>query len=112
MFDLGRQLQRALGWKRMSILAGACPGCFGIGQVFERSSNEIGSYMLVFSGIQYMEEAILEPNISTHIAPRSPLSSVVLMQVSSLLASVVTFSKSGHAEDCLVDGKHVAHRTR
>ena len=33
LFDLGGQLQRALGWKRMSILAGACPDCFGIEQV-------------------------------------------------------------------------------
>ena len=35
LFDLGGQSQRALGRKRMSILAGACPGCFGIEQVSE-----------------------------------------------------------------------------
>ena len=74
MFDLGGQLQRALGWRRMSILAGACPGCFGIEQVSERTSNGIGSYMLVSSGVKYMKEAILEPDISTYIAPRGPLS--------------------------------------
>lgn len=57
----------------MSILAGACPGCSGIEQVSERASSGIGSYVLVSSRIQYMEKAILKPDISTHIAPRGLL---------------------------------------
>lgn len=75
MFDLGGQLQRALGWKRVSILAGAYPGCFGIQQVFKRASSGIdGVICKGFSGVQYMEEAILEPKISTRVAPRGPVS--------------------------------------
>ena len=57
----------------MSILAGAYPDGFGIEQVSERSSSEIGSYMLVSSGVQYME-AILKPGISSHIVSRDLLS--------------------------------------